>query len=305
MTVYIDIVFFENILLNYIILMATAIISKAKINAPKILLASIIGGIYAILNYIVELSFVLNTVIKIVMSIIIVLIAFNSNKIKILIKQLIFFYLVSFTFGGAAFMLLFFVSPQNIILKENYLVGTYPLKITILGGIIGFIVIITVSKIMKDRMNKKSMLCELEIFYKGKVRKVKTMIDTGNLLKEPITQTDVIIVEKNSLKDIVEEDILENIDNIIKGKWLDSSDERIYSYKFKIIPFMSLGNENGLLIGFKPDYIKIYDDDENVRNDIIIAIYNGKLSKSNLYTSLIGLDVLKKGERKNEFIKNA
>lgn len=305
MTVYIDIVFFENILLNYIILMATAIISKAKINAPKILLASIIGGIYAILNYIVELSFALNTVIKIVMSIIIVLIAFNSNKIKILIKQLIFFYLVSFTFGGAAFMLLFFVSPQNIILKENYLVGTYPLKITILGGIIGFIVIITVSKIMKDRMNKKSMLCELEIFYKGKVRKVKTMIDTGNLLKEPITQTDVIIVEKNSLKDIVEEDILENIDNIIKGKWLDSSDERIYSYKFKIIPFMSLGNENGLLIGFKPDYIKIYDDDENVRNDIIIAIYNGKLSKSNLYTSLIGLDVLKKGERKNEFIKNA
>ena len=305
MTVYIDIVFFENILLNYIILMATAIISKAKINAPKILLASIIGGIYAILNYIVELSFALNTVIKIVMSIIIVLIAFNSNKIKILIKQLIFFYLVSFTFGGAAFMLLFFVSPQNIILKENYLVGTYPLKITILGGIIGFIVIITVSKIMKDRMNKKSMLCELEIFYKGKVRKVKTMIDTGNLLKEPITQTDVIIVEKNSLKDIVEEDILENIDNIIKGKWLDSSDERIYSYKFKIIPFMSLGNENGLLIGFKPDYIKIYDDDENVRNDIIIAIYNGKLSKSNLYTSLIGLDVLKKGERKNEIIKNA
>ena len=202
-------------------------------------------------------------------------------------------------------MLLFFLSPQNIILKGNHFVGTYPLKATLLGGILGFIIVATVSKIMKDRMSKKAMLCELEIFYKGRVKKVKTMIDTGNLLKEPITQTDVIIVEKNSLKDIVEDDILENIDNIIDGKWLDTSDEKIFSYRFKLIPFMSLGNDNGLLIGFKPDYIKIYDEEENVRNDIIVGIYNGKLSKSNLYTSLIGLDVLKKGESKNEFIKNA
>ena len=305
MTVYIDIVFLENILLNYIILLSTAIISKSKISSPQILLASSIGGIYSILNYIVEISLFFNMIIKLMMSILLVMIAFNSSKIKTSMKQLIFLYLVSFTFGGIAFMLLFFISPENIVLRENHFVGTYPLKVTILGGILGFIIVFTVSKMIKDRMSKKAMLCELEIFYKGKVKKVKTMIDTGNLLKEPITQTDVIIVEKNSLKDIVEEDILENIDNILEGKWLNTNDERIYSYRFKLIPFMSLGNDNGLLIGFKPDYIKIYDEEENMRNDILVAIYNGRLSKSNLYTSLIGLDVLKKGERKNEFVKNA
>ena len=53
MTVYIDIVLLENILLNYIILLSTAIISKAKINSTRILLASVVGGIYSILNYIV------------------------------------------------------------------------------------------------------------------------------------------------------------------------------------------------------------------------------------------------------------
>ncbi len=305
MTVYIDIVFMENILLNYIILLSTALMSKSRINSPRILLASSIGGIYSILNYIVDITFFLNVLIKFIMSIILVVIAFNTNKLKIVIKQLIFLYLVSFTFGGITFMLLFFINPQNIVFKNNHFVGTYPLKVTILGGILGFIIVFTVSKIIRDRMSKKAMLCDLEIFYKGKVKKVKTMIDTGNLLKEPITKKDVIIVEKNSLKDIVDEDILANIDNILKGKWLESDDERMHSYKFKLIPFMSLGNENGLLIGFKPDYIKIYDEDENVRNDIIVAIYNGRLSRTNLYTSLIGLDVLKKGESENEFIKNA
>lgn len=44
--------------------------------------------------------------------------------------------------------------------------------------------------------------------------------------------------------------------------------------------------------GFKPDYIKILDEEECIRNDVIIGIYNGKLCKSNLYTSLIGLDIL-------------
>ena len=64
-------------------------------------------------------------------------------------------------------------------------------------------------------------------------------------------------------------------------------------YSFKFIPFSSLGNENGMLVGFKPDYIKIYGEEENVRTDVIIGIYDGKLTKTNKYTSLVGLNILK------------
>lgn len=48
--------------------------------------------------------------------------------------------------------------------------------------------------------------------------------------------------------------------------------------------------------GFKPDYVKILDEEECIRKDVIIGIYNGKLCKSNLYTSLIGLDILTKSK---------
>lgn len=40
MTIYLDIVFFENIVMNFLIIFATAIISKSKINPPRILVAS-------------------------------------------------------------------------------------------------------------------------------------------------------------------------------------------------------------------------------------------------------------------------
>ena len=223
-------------------------------------------------------------------SIVMIKIAFNKSNFKKILKQLMFFYLVSFTFGGIAFMLLFFINPQNIIVKSNHLVGTYPIKVAIIAGIVGFLVFVIISKIIKSNLSKKAMLCEIEIFYKGNIQKMKAMLDTGNLLKEPINKMDVVIVEKENLKSIISKDILDNIQNILKGKMLES--DNLHSYKLKLIPFSSLGNDNGLLIGFKPDYVKIYSEEEIVRNDILIGIYDGKLTKNNLYTSLIGLDAL-------------
>lgn len=247
MKIYLDIVLLENFIMNYIIIFSTAIISKSKINYLKIGIASFVAGLYSILNYLWNLGNLESLFIKFLISVLIILIGFDSRKLKTMIKQLILFYLVSFTFGGISFMLLFLINPANIVFENGLLVGSYPVKVTIIGGILGAIIIACVSYIIKDRLRTKSMLCDLEIFYKGKYQKLKTMIDTGNLLKEPISQTDVIIVEKNSLRGMIPDDILDNLDNILQGKWLDSKED-IYSYKFKVIPFSSLGNDNGLLI---------------------------------------------------------
>lgn len=302
MTIYLDIVFFENIAMNYLILLATAIIAKVKINSIRLLLASSLGGIYSIATYIIQISNFESLILKILISILIVQISFKPIKISYLFREVVLFYLVSFTFGGAAFMLLYFINPKNIIADNGILIGTYPLKTTLIGAILGLATISAVSKIIKDRMSRKAMLCELEIFFNGKVEKIKTLIDTGNLLKDPITSEDVIIVEKDSLRNLVSNDILENIENIVSGKWLDS--KAVYDYKFKIIPFSSLGNNNGILIGFKPDYIRLIDENETTKSNVIVGIYNGKLSKTNLYTSLIGINILKEESENGKHVKS-
>ena len=158
MTIYLDIVLLENIVLNYIIILSTAIISKAKINTINILLSSVFGSIYAIINYMTEIKLGISITIKFFISILIIVIAFREYKIKRIVKQLIFFYLVSFTFGGIAFMLLFFINPKNIIMNEMHFVGTYPIKITILAGGVGFIIITIVAEIIKVRINKKNII---------------------------------------------------------------------------------------------------------------------------------------------------
>ena len=302
MTIYIDIVFLENLLLNYIILLATAIIGKSKIKFFKFFLASSFGSLYAILNYIIDLNILANFLLKLFISIFMILLSFDNKKIKIFFKNLIMFYLTSFTFGGAAFMLLFFVNPESIIYEEGHFVGTYPIKIAIYGCILGFIIIFIVAKVIKSRIS--NTLCDLEIVFEGKTLKLKTLIDSGNLLKEPISMQDVIIVEKSSLEQIIDKEILNDAITMADGNLIGNVDEKIYKYKFKIIPFSSLGNENGVLVGFKPSYIKIYGDEEYIKKEVIIGIYDGKLSKTNLYTSLTGLSVLKEGVN-DEYIASA
>lgn len=301
MTIYIDIVFIENIIINYIILVATALISKIKIRHVPIFLSSILGGLYSILNYIIPLSLFENIVFKLILSFVMIKIAFYSLNLKRFFKTIIMFYLTSFTFGGASFMLLFLVSPENIIYENGHFIGTYPIKVAIIGGTLGFLIIFIVSKIIKNRLESSNLLCELEIFYNGKNNKIKTLIDTGNLLKEPISKEDVIIVEKESLREFIDDKVFREIKNIMNGNLIGEVSEELYKYKFKVIPFASLGNENGVLIGFKPDYIKIYSPEEDVvKNNVLIGIYDGKLSKTNLYTSLVGVNILKEGN-KNEF----
>ena len=52
MTIYIDIIIVENLIMNYIILYATGLISKSKISHLRIFLASTIGAIYVLTEYI-------------------------------------------------------------------------------------------------------------------------------------------------------------------------------------------------------------------------------------------------------------
>ena len=119
MTIYIDIIFLENLFMNYIIIFATGTILKVPPKIIRTLASSAIGSIYAIIAYATKLEIYSSVVLKILLSFSMVYIAFGSKSIKQFLKQLIIFYLASFTFGGVAFAFLYFVKPQNILLKKR------------------------------------------------------------------------------------------------------------------------------------------------------------------------------------------
>ena len=290
MTVYIDLIFLENIFMNSIIIFGTGIILKKETKILRILAGSILGAVYACLYYITNLEIYSNIILKLLLSFAIVYISFNSKSIKNFLKKLLIFYLTSFTFGGVTFALLYFISPGDILFQNGTLVGIYPLKMILIGGLIGFIIIVLSFKTIKNKIARRDMTCTIDIQIEGKKENIKAIIDTGNFLKEPITGKSVIIVEKESVKNIISENILNNLEEIINGSM---QVEEKYLSKIKLIPFSALGVENGLLLGIKPDSVNInYQDKQIEEKNVIVGLYSRKLSKSNRYNALVGLDII-------------
>lgn len=302
MTVYIDIVLIENLCMNYIILFATGIIIKTKMKHIKVILSALLGSIYAILVYIQILPIYSNFTVKIILSICMVYIAFTPKSWRLLLKELVIFYLISFSFGGCAFALLYIVKPQNIFLKDGVYIGTYPIKMAILGGIVGFAIVYISFKIVKSKISKRGLIYEININIDGKIKTIKAMLDTGNQLKDPITEIPVMLVEKEELRKILPDRILDNIEEIKKGNWEGCEQEKEYRARFRIIPFQSVGKQNGMLLGFKADEIKVMNEMEDILiKNIIIGIYNGKFTKTNAYSALVGLDIVERSELSEYF----
>ena len=295
MTIYLDIVLIENLIMNSIIIYATAIIMKLKIKHLNILLSSLIGAIYSIMTYISNLKIYSNIFIKIILSIIMVYIAYKPQSLKILLKQILIFYLTSFLFGGVAFALIYVVKPQEILMRNGLFLGTYPLKTVFLSAIIASVIGIFGFKLVKNKISKKDMYCQIIIKLNNKEIQTTAMVDTGNLLKDPITGNPVIVVESSLLEKILPLELLLNLDKIVGGEFENVTEEirNTYMNKLKLIPYASLGKQNGMLIGIKADEVKIIKEDEiQLKNNVIIGIYNKPLTKRGEYRALIGIELI-------------
>ena len=273
--------------MNYIILFGVGKIQKRKMSNLRLILSSVLGAVYAVISYIGIIPIYSSIFMKILLSIIIVYIAFTPNSIKIMFKNLLLFYLISFVTGGCAFALLYIVSPDNVAFRNGVFVGTYPMKITLIAGAVGFLIIQYSFAINKKMLKHKDLLCDLQIKISGKIIQTKAFLDSGNSLKEPISGKPVIIIEKKEISKIID---LSKIENFKGG------DEKLH---ISIIPFKSIGKQNGIMMGIQTEYVKIKFEDEILkRENAILGICDRKIGKH--YSALVGLDMLERREEIDE-----
>lgn len=139
------------------------------------------------------------------------------------------------------------------------------------------------------------MYCNIKIKINGIELETIAMIDSGNILKEPITGTPVIVVESTLLEEAMPREILNNLENIIGGDFEGVKEDikKEYLTRLKLIPYSSLGKQNGMLVGIKPEYIEI-ENEEQIKKieNVIIGIYNKSLTKKGEYRALVGIELL-------------
>jgi stage II sporulation protein GA (sporulation sigma-E factor processing peptidase) len=286
MTIYLDIIFIENLLMNYIILFTTGYAAHLKMNNLRIFFSSMIGAIYSAGCYIKSFYFLHNVGIKLLISLLMIWTAYKFINYKHFLKMLVLFYLTSFAIGGISFAIIFNCKDRNRIIGK-------PTKLSFVSGIVGFIVIQISFTYNKKLLKNRELICNIEIGIGKKKIKTKAFIDSGNTLKDPYSGKSVVIVEKVILKEALKE--IDNANkNIEEKKKKENIDLKSFcDMKPRLIPYHSVGSQNKMLVGINVDYIIIENfEGRNYKiENIVIGLYEGKISKN--YSALLGLELVK------------
>ncbi len=294
--IYGDLVFIENIAMNYIILLSTAKLTRSEYKKTKLLLASAVGSIYSVFYYFPGYEYLYTWFLKIIFSLFIIIIAFTPYKLKEFARLIGVFYISSFIFGGAAFGLFYLLNGIKFSYKGVFYLERFPARLLLLSIITAYFIVKYSWDYILYRIRREKVLTKIIICFDNRKTLLTALVDTGNSLNDPISKLPVVVAEYSSVKEILPyeiqrlfEDNKENNLNLIasvmsKSEWLT---------KFRIIPFKSLGSENAMMIGFKPDEFNIENQNEKqIIKEIIIGIYNKRLSRDGEYSALIHPDIL-------------
>lgn len=295
--VYADIVLIENLIMNYLILWSTARLARHSYSKGKLFIASLLGAIYAVFSYIPEFNYLFSFFMKVVFSVLIVIIAYTPAYFHLLLKLMGIFYIVSFIFGGAAFGLFYFINGLELTSNGISFIRDFPVKILALAVIAAYFIVRYSWDYIQHRIRRERIIVKVEMVFDKKRLCMDALVDTGNSLKDPLTKAPVMIMDYSMLKEIMPVEIRKIFERISDND-LSAVTEIMSSPKwatrFRIIPFKSLGRENGMMVGFKPDEAIIWDSDRKIHlKNIITAIYMGNLSKDGEYNALIHPEMLK------------
>ena len=289
-----------NFFFEFILLWATAQVTKTSTKPSRIALGASIGTFhyllfllagYRLIPYYGLLKFF---PILIAVSILMIFATFYPNsKGKKLLQTAAYFYGIGFISAGAG-------------LAAGYLFGSPANPQSTVGVLVSISTILIIAElgwgIVQKRIYRNVYQLSVRIILDQNSVDVTALIDTGNKLKDPLTKQPVIVVEQNALLPLFDQTTAMLFQELNLGNMnvlSDNTDEN-FAVRFRVIPFSTIGKEKGMLVGFRPDLIEIIDNKEKYQLDrAIIAVYQHKLDKEGSYQALIPPELLDKYNNAN------
>jgi stage II sporulation protein GA (sporulation sigma-E factor processing peptidase) len=292
-TLYLDVIWFLNICVDFILLWLTGLILKRQFVLWRIAIGSLIGSAIIILSFSPYAYVVGNPLVKLLFSLLMVYSAFGYKRLRYYLTNLLMFYFVTFLTGGiligAHYFLTFDPGAETTVLLAS---------IKGFGDPISWVFVMLALPIAwyfsKGRMDsvehvkiQYDQLVDVIIRIGEFEFTVKGLVDSGNQLQDPITKSPVMIVSVSSLKDAVPEEVqilCEEAEDIFSGQ---KNLEVQWSDRLRIVPAQSVGRKSQLLAAVKPDSITLKDHESSWSANGLIVFRQEPLSADESFGAIV------------------
>ncbi len=232
--IYGDVLFLIDFSIDFLVLFAASRILHLKLRTVRIVLAACLGGAYSVLSLLIRVG-TIRTLCTLAAVPLICLVAFGISSFKAFAKTVFLFSSLSALLGGgvtACYSLLDSVFPAFSVQNTE----PVPLSVFALVCIACFAAAYASGKLFASSASQKT--AELEIIANGSSIKLTLLVDTGDLLTEPISSLPAVVVKKSLLTGLFPGGI--NAENA----------------KIRVVPTKTaVGND--LLVGFLPDKARL------------------------------------------------
>lgn len=288
--VYPDVLIIQNFFMNYLLLYLVNRMCSCRVKTWRIALAAFVGALYVLVVFLPDLRVLYSLIMKVLVSVLMIVIAFFPYKFSRFLKLFIIFYLEAFILGGCIIAIIY-LSNYDIEFTNNVFVtgNSFIRNFIIAGSIIGILLVKIGFDYLEGYYSREGNMVSLEITINKGTSIIVALIDTGNSLKDPVTSAPVIVVYYKAILDIFPNEVKRTIKqgagyHEVQKALMNSS----YKSRIRAIPYKALGTNNGLLFGIRADkaVVRLKRKTYAVDNPII-GLYEDPLSSGGEYDGLI------------------
>ena len=280
-TVYIDVFFLINFSMDFLgIFLGMKLLGRRE-SLLRLFLAALFGGAYACASLILSfdsispfLSFSIDALACFVMAFIAV---FHKKAFKSVLSFALVFGAISILLGGAMTALFSLFNRLGLdkafgAADSQSADGMSVWLFAIFAAISGFVAMIGGRFLKKKSMHRSGFL---EIEYRGRKVKIACICDSGNLLREPISQLPCVLVELEAVRSIFSNGFCECVRRSSFGDPSLPEASRI-----RMIPAKSAVGD-ALLIGIRADALRLDMGKGMIEVDAYIAFSKERISAQN------------------------
>ncbi len=248
--IYADELFFENLIIDYILLIVTARLSGIAARRLRVLAAATLGALYALLATLSGAGFWVSWAFKITVGLLMVTVVFGASQR--LLRVFLLFFGISAAFAGA-------VMASAIVRGESpgaAAIGRVSLGALLLAFGVFYVLFAAVFKAVA-RHRTRGDIRTLTVTYRGKKAAIQALLDTGNGLHEPVSGLPVAVCSLEAalpLFDGPTAEILRRESDPYRAL------EELYNagvYSFLLVPYRAVGVKTGMLLAFRPDGLRL------------------------------------------------
>lgn len=266
---YIDVVFFVNFMMDYLLLSILRRILKLQKRTLRIVMSSGIGALWASLIVVFPvLPIWLEGIITyLVISSLMVFIAFRIKELRRLCKAVAGLYLTTVMTAGVGYFLYEHTKAgyyAELIFRGQPGMGM-PVVIFLMLMAGSYFGVKAIWNIILSERKQNENFYSVILHYKGKTQKVTALLDTGNHLREPVSRKPVNVITYQACNEVCEK-----VSNVL------------------MIPYQAVGTTRGMLTAVKIDKMEIIGEECALTIiEPLIAISVEPLSSDGRYEMLL------------------